>query len=336
MKLQRMASVSISMGVGLMGAVWVPTLGCSGVSAEESALESDDALGRHRRDSGATDSGTGATDAGTDAATDGGGATVLDGGFVWPDITNTGAPTGTTFTVHDGDLELRTAGQIVDAVHVRGGTVLCEAANITIRNAKITGGGILAFPSCTGLRVDGVEVDCENAVGSSGFSQDNGVVGQDIEIRHVNSHRCENGIFIDNGVHVYDSWIHEPIAPGDTFTGAHSDGIQLWAGASDVVIQDNVIDYRGDTTSAIITGCSSADACGMKIHHNKLAGGAYTLYLPNERGPLGQPLTNVAVTDNRFGQNAFAFGYCTGWTSELAQWSGNVVDETGATLASCD
>jgi len=247
----------------------------------------------------------------------------------WPDDSTTGPPAGTTFTVHDGDLTVTTAGEVIEGVHVQNGTILCRAANVTIRNSKITGGGILAYTSCTGLRVDHIEVDCDNHVGSSGFAQDSGFVGQDIVLRNVNVHRCENGVFIDNGVDVYDSYIHEPITPGDTETGAHSDGIQLWAGASDLTIEGNVIDYRGDTTSAIISCCGGAD---IVINRNKLMGGAYALYLPNQGGRTG-PLTNVRVTNNRFITGAF--GYCTGWVDELTEWAGNVEDATGAAIPEC-
>jgi Right handed beta helix region len=249
-----------------------------------------------------------------------------------------GPPPGTTFTIHNGDLNLTTDGAVVDAVHVDGGTVQCHAADVIVRNAKIInpGHGIQAGQDCRNLTIDHVEIDCENTVGAAGFIQNRGFVGQGIVFRNVEAHRCENGIFIDNGVAVYDSWIHEPLIPGDTSTGAHSDGIQLWAGASDVTIEGNVIDYRGDTTSAIMSGPNPTPDASIRINGNRLAGGSFSLYLPNhDSGRIGTTYTNVEVSNNRFGQGAFAYGYCTGWVDEITEWSSNVIDETGASITRC-
>ncbi len=258
--------------------------------------------------------------------------TVPTGGLPGPD--NTGPAAGTTFTARNGDLNLTTAGAVVNAVQING-TVNCHAANVTLRNSRIFNDyGIIAWRDCRNLTVDHVEIDCGNKPSTNGFMQDNGFVGQGIVVRNVETRRCENGIYIDNGVAVYDSWVHQPITPGDTVTDAHSDGIQLWPDASNVVIQHNVVDYRGDTTSAIMSGTNNNPASSIHIVGNKLAGGAATLYLPN-RPPLGATYTDVRVTGNRFGKDAHAYFYCTGDMNELTAWSGNVVDETNEPITSC-
>ena len=246
-----------------------------------------------------------------------------------------GPPSTASFTVHEGDLVLDTDNEVIDGLHVQDGVVTCDAADVTLKNSKVTGPdvGIVAHPNCTGLLIEHVEIDCGNAVGSTAFGQNNGFVGQNIVIRNANIHGCENGVFIDNGVDVFDSWIHEPLPVGDTETGAHSDGIQFWGGGSDSTIEGNVIEYRGDTTSAIIT-CCDADVHDVEINNNWLAGGAYTLYLPNHRGRSGD-FSNVTITNNRLAAGAYAFGYCSGWVEEMTEFSGNVIDDTGAAIASC-
>jgi hypothetical protein len=253
--------------------------------------------------------------------------TVPMGGLPGPD--NTGPAAGTTFTSHNGDLNLATDGAVIKTVQVNG-TVHCHADNVTVRNSRIVGHyGIVAYPDCRNLTVDHVELDCGNTPGGNGFMQDSGFVGQGIVFRNVEARRCENGIFIDNGVAVYDSWIHQPLTPtGD----AHSDGIQLWGGASDVVLQHNNIDYRGDTNAAITTGQNTNPASSIRVIGNRLAGGSYTFYLPNQRGLIGATYTDVRITNNRFAKDAHAYMYCAGYVNELTAWSGNVVDETNTPI----
>jgi hypothetical protein len=248
---------------------------------------------------------------------------------VWPGPDNTGPPAGTTFTVRNGDLNLTTPGQTVNAMHVNGGTILCNAANVIIRNTKVTNHGtaLIAYPGCTGLRVNNTEFDCLFTNGTTGGGQSEGFATQNIAYTAVDVHGCEHGFDIDGGVSVYRSWVHAMIQYNPA-TDPHTDGILMWPFADRVTIDGNVIDSSGDTTSGIITGCpSSSDH--VTINHNKLFGGAYTLYLPNHCGRQG-PLTEWRVTNNRF--RTGAYGPCVGYVNELTAWSGNVVDQTNTPI----
>jgi hypothetical protein len=143
---------------------------------------------------------------------------------------------------------------------------------------------------------------------------------------------CENGVFIDNGVKLFDSYIHDPL--NDGLSDAHSDGVQLWAGASDVVIQNNVIDYRGNTTSAMISGGAEPDpnfgfSSDILVTGNLFGGGAATTYIPNQRGDFGFTLDNVRYINNRWMENAFAYFYCSGNEAEMTEWTNNLSDQTG-------
>jgi Right handed beta helix region len=232
-----------------------------------------------------------------------------------------------------------TPGTVIQGRCLIDGALICNAANVVFRDSKINihrGWGIVAKSGCTGLRVDRVEIDCNHVPGTNGFAQDFGRVGQNIELRDMNIHGCENGVFIDNGVRLFNSFIHDPL--NDGLSDAHSDGVQLWAGASDVVVQGNVIDYRGNTTSAFMSCCARPDPnFGFSDHvlvaNNLFGGGAATIYLPNSTGgPRGQVYANVRFINNRFMQNAFAFFYCSGFSSEMTEWRSNVVNETGAPI----
>jgi hypothetical protein len=226
------------------------------------------------------------------------------------------------------------------------GTIVCNAANVTVTNSSSSihsGWAIEALPGCTGLRVTGMRIDCHHVPGTNGFAQDTGFVGQNIELRNLDVAGCENGVFIDNGVKLYDSYIHDPL--DDSLSGAHSDGVQLWAGASDVVVQGNTVDYRGNTTSAMISGGFEPNpdfgfTSDVLVTGNLFGGGAATLYIPAKEGCCGEAATHiydtVRVTNNRFMKDAHAFFYCDGDETRLGAWSGNVIHETGVPLVTCD
>jgi hypothetical protein len=208
----------------------------------------------------------------------------------YPDGTNTGVPAGTALTVHNGDLEVETAGAVIDRLDIRG-CVRVMAADVTIRRSKITCADWWAIASFGdehdgGLLVEDVEVDCRGApastaIGSSGFT-----------LRRVNLHHCENGVDIDNDVTVEDSYIHDVTEDED----GHADGIQFNNGA-DVVIRHNTI-HSAIGTSAIITG-KGGPFDRVTIEQNLLGGGIYTLYCPQEPGSV-----SFRVLDNRFVRDA--------------------------------
>jgi hypothetical protein len=75
-------------------------------------------------------------------------------------------------------------------------------------------------------------------------------------------------------------------------------------------------------TSAIISNPSLNS--NVTVQNNLLSGGAYTLYCPRDTS------TNYRVLSNRF-TRAYAYGP-TDACAQVAQFSGNVWDDTGATL----
>lgn len=225
---------------------------------------------------------------------------------------------------------MSTPRTVIENVCMVDGTLVCNAAGVVFRNSSSnihSGWAIEALQSCTGLRVSNVDIYCNHVPGSNGFAQDNGFVGQDIELRSMDVAGCENGIFIDNGVKLFDSYIHDPL--DDSLSDAHSDGVQLWSGASDVVVQNNVVDYRGDTTSAFMSSGPSPEfgpASDILVTGNTFGGGAATVYVP------GAPLSNVRFISNRWMEGAWAYFPCYGDETLLTEWTDNLSDQTGTPI----
>jgi hypothetical protein len=294
--------------------------GSTAASADASVAASDAAAPTPSQTPGATPSAPGPSNPPGVAVPDRPNCSSKPSSCGYPDATNTGVPAGTALTVHNGDLEITTAGQVVSNVDVRG-CITVKAPNVTIRRSKVTctdNYGIGSFSevySGGGLLVEDVEVDCANsgatAIGYYGLTA-----------RRVNLHGCENGFDIDNTTTVVDSYLHD-MRPTDT---GHTDGIQL-AGGSNIVIRHNTI-FNPGGTSAIISNPNKNS--NVTIEANLLGGGAYTLYCPRDSS------TNFRVINNRFSTLFSAKGGTYGpWDEcqKVAENRGNVWDSTLAPVA---
>jgi len=239
----------------------------------------------------------------------------------YPDESNTGVPPGTVLTVVNGNMTISTANAIVDGKDIRG-CVNVTAPGVVIRNSKITCGGGYAIDyyniAGTWLTIQDTEISCSNQLGGTAIGE------EQVTALRNNIHSCENGFDVNKNMLIKDNYIH------DMFNGAgdpHTDGIQMWNTATNVVIEHNRI-YANSGTSAIIS--PSQGTLGTIIRDNLFAGGAYTLYC-RQSGAGGQQVTN-----NRFSrifyQTVGAFGPWTDCGDE-AVVCGNVYHETGLPLS---
>jgi hypothetical protein len=231
----------------------------------------------------------------------------LPSGCGYPDITNTGVPTGTALTVVYGDMTISTAGTLVDGKDIRG-CVLVAAANVTIRHSKVScSGGYVVLQQITSgtLTVEDSELTCQGS-GGTAMGYNNFVA------RRLDIYGCENGFDVDNNAVITDNWIH--ITAPD-----HSDGVQLNAGAH-ITIQHNTITNTVGTSAVIAHPDGNSD---VLVQDNLIAGGTYTLYCPEYTS------TNFRVVGNRFSTIWFAtVGVYGPWEDcgKVAVLSGNVYD----------
>lgn len=237
----------------------------------------------------------------------------------YPDETCTGVPAGTALTVINGDLEVTVDGTVVDGKDVRGCAII-QAANVTIRNTKITCTsfyGVASYQSNDegGLLLEDVEIDCDHHNGT-------GISFQGMIARRVHIHGCENGLDIYKNVVLEDSYIH------DIYEGVsgHGDGIQSADGSDSSIIHNTI--YSESTTSSININhnASGPTSSNILIKENLLAGGAYAMYCPIVA------TVNFRVINNHFSRifhpNSGTFGWTTDCADE-AEFSGNVWHDTG-------
>lgn len=237
-------------------------------------------------------------------------------GGCWPGPSNTGA-TG-SLTVVNGDQNYRTANAVITGQDIRG-CVAVTAANVTIRNSKITCGSGAAVNTnvTTGrLTLENVTIVCTNGGGASGVGE------KFVTVTRSDISGCENGFDADSDITVQDSYIHDLYQSG----AAHTDGLQSAFGKN-LLIQHNTI-YAVTNgvfgTSAIIINMNDPSCCkDTLINRNLVAGGAYTVYCPKSA------TTNYRLTDNvfsrKFSQKVGAFGPTADCAGEV--FTGNVFND---------
>lgn len=224
-------------------------------------------------------------------------------------------------TPYTGPRTITTAGTVIDGKNVTGGLVI-RAKNVVIRNSKIHDDpGAVA-----GVYVDdggsATITDSEIYNFAVGISYSNWTaVGVDIHDITF------DGMKIGSNVRLQDSWVHNPRPSSD----AHWDGGQVQAGVANTVIQGNNIDASGaDTNSALfLTPDLGPSTSGpLTVTGNWLNGGNFTLCILD--GANGKYyISDIAVTNNRFGRGGY---YGPANVNVPVTWTGNVWDDTGATV----
>ena len=238
----------------------------------------------------------------------------------YPDASCTGVPAGTSLTVVNGDVVISTANTIVDSKDIRG-CVVVTAPGVTIRNSRITcSDGPYSVDTYgvagTWLTIQDSMISCANRTGATAIGEEN------VTVLRSDISGCENGFDTNRNMLIQDNYIHD-LAQGDV---AHTDGIQMWNTATNVIIQHNRI-YANEGTSAIIS--PSDGALGTIIRDNLFAGGAYSLYCRQGGSGAQQIINNHFSTV--FYPTVGAYGPWTDCEDE-AQLSGNVYHETGQPL----
>jgi hypothetical protein len=234
----------------------------------------------------------------------------------FPDASSTGPSGPLTVSTRTS---YATAGETIANVQINGCTVV-RAAGVTFRNVLFNATGCFwgVQSLSSGLSIVDSEITCSGnngtGIGSAGFS-----------LLRVDIHNCENGLDVGSNASLVDSWIHDM----ETDNGAHTDGVQIGQGSSNLVFRHNTIAMAAPgATSAIISWDEQAgpQQQGVVIDANLLSGGTYTLYCPR------YDTSDTRVTNNRFGPYEYgSSNACTG--SHVSAWSGNVIDATGAPLA---
>jgi hypothetical protein len=199
----------------------------------------------------------------------------------WPGAGNTGwRHTGvslTRFSCSGEVTEITRPGTVVDGKDIRCGLFI-RADNVTVSRSRVltaTQVPIRTEDGRRGVRIVDTEIDgspggCIAAIGYEGWTA----------VR-VDIHGCGDGVRIESGSTLQDSWIHDfwdGTVNGQQVDDPHHDGAQS-TGGSGLTIRHNRIDNPKDQTSCILVGGEFGAPSNVLIENNYLNGGNYSIYL---------------------------------------------------------
>jgi pectate lyase len=240
----------------------------------------------------------------------------------FPDASNTGVPSGTSFTTYSGEWTITEAGTVIDGYDVDG-IILVRADDVVIKNSRIRGVGWWSIDITDGLT--GVVVqDCDiDGQGTSGSSNSMGIMGP-AKILRNDIRGVENGITPGSGSVIQDNYIHDLGAGGPD---PHYDGIQIDGDRDDITIVHNTIINHYPQTSAVMIDNDFGPTSNITVENNYLAGGAYTVYSDEKSG--GGSIQDVRFVDNTLEPGQYGYASIENNDPEI---SGNVSAETGETI----
>jgi hypothetical protein len=223
-----------------------------------------------------------------------------------PGSANTGVPTGTHLTVHNGNMTMTTAGATYDSLDVHG-FVTIKAANVTIKRSIIRGGvatsgnpGLVTASSttATNFRLEDSElVPAHPSVAIDGMR------GFNYTLLRVDIHGTVDGAkVIGNNVNIQNSWIHGTVSyahdPYQSNGPSHNDAIQVLSGHN-VHITGNTI--AGGTNSGLQVTQGNGSVANFSFNSNWADGGACTVNLADK--PLAT-MSTISVNNNIFGHTS--------------------------------
>lgn len=215
----------------------------------------------------------------------------------WPGATNTGVPAGTSLTKVAGNYRVTTPGAVVSGLDIEGSLDIA-ADNVTVKNTRVRGIGepswIVSLATHSTLQdveigggASGTDWSLATAIYTGGSNSGNKII-------RVNMHHMQDGVRLDGGTTLQDSWIHQLNYNG----GAHSDGIQATQGDNDIVRHNTI---EGGNNDAIFLQTTGGDP---QIHNVTIDGnlllGTTSGSALSSYGVSNETASNVSLTNNVF------------------------------------
>lgn len=220
-----------------------------------------------------------------------------------PGSGNTGVPAGTKLTVHNGDLNITTAGTVINGLDIRG-LVKISAPNVTIKNSVIRGKKLTGVAPLinnlgghAGLKISDTELFPSTA---SPYAM--GIYGYNFTATRVNIHGVIDSIHLTGGnVSIDRSWLHDNLHyakdPNHGGSPSHDDSIQIQKGSNISVTNSNI---SGAFNSGIQITQDTGRVSNFTFTGNYANGGGCTVNIAEKS--YG-PVLGVKIADNKFGRD---------------------------------
>jgi hypothetical protein len=220
-----------------------------------------------------------------------------------PGKNNTGVPAGTQLKVHNGDLNITTAGTVIDGLDIRG-LVKISAPNVTIKNTIIRGKALSGVaPLINNLSgQSGLKIIDTELFPSTASPYAMGIYGYNFTATRVNIHGVIDAVHLTGGnVAIDRSWLHDNLHytsdPNHGGKPSHDDSIQIQKG-SNISVTNNTI--SGSHSAAIMITQDTGKVSNFTFTGNYANGGACTVNIAEKS--YG-PVQGVKIADNTFGRD---------------------------------
>lgn len=268
----------------------------------------------------------------------------------FPDATNSGVRTGVVLKRvpedvtsgagwhydNRGWVAVDTAGAIFSGYSTNL-NVDVTADNVTISDVRIIVGGDtfgVSIRHANGVTIQHSEIAGTNTSSGRLLVSIKDIYGDSANMRVLanNMYYVSTAVQLDAGL-IQDNYIHDMgFINGDHINGTTSNG-----GSVLLKIVHNTSFNQFSQTDAISLFEDFGVQANRVIDNNLVAGGGYCIYGGQNSG--GLTVSNIQITNNHFARlfysNCGFFGYIAAWNPGApgAVWSGNVWDDTGATVA---
>ncbi len=249
-----------------------------------------------------------------------------------PSAANTGVVPGTPLTVVNGDQTFSGNGEIIVGKDFHG-FVKVTGKNITFRNCVFRG---RATSNNAGLidteRGSNTVIEDSEFVPANPSATVDGAWTANTSIFRAHIHGGVDGIKANSNTLIQDSYIHDmnwfASDPNQGGGPTHNDGVQSFAGESNIILRHNTIDM---STTKQANAAWQSSASDSRAENNFLDGGGCILNF--DHVAVGRPIGGIAVVNNRFGRHsAFDCPILLSTQANLSLNSGNVWSDTGSPI----
>ena len=253
-----------------------------------------------------------------------GSGSIVSNGY--PDLTNTGVPSGTSLTA-SGSITASTPGQVISGMNVTG-TVYVTAPGVTIMDNQINFSSYAGVQISPGITGTVVKYNSINGNGATNANDPTGIIGSGTFIGN-NIYGVENGISTDTsssqlGCDIENNYIHNLIAVGSP----HYDPIQIDGNTSGCLVQHNtLINVNSSASGGVMMDNASGSLANITVTNNLIEGGGFSIY--DDGHFNANAITGISITNNHLGGAAYGD---TDFNGTTPTYTGNVDD--AATLLS--
>jgi hypothetical protein len=205
--------------------------------------------------------------------------------------------------VHNGDLNVTTAGTVISGLDIRG-LVKISAPNVTIKNSIIRGkklSGVAPLINNLGGQ-SGLKIIDTELFPSTASPYAMGIYGYNFTATRVNIHGVIDSVHLTGGnVKIDKSWLHDNLHyesdPNHGGKPSHDDSIQIQKGSNISVTNSSI---SGSHSAGVMITQDTGKVSDFTFTGNFANGGACTVNIAEK---TYGPVQGVKIIDNTFGRD---------------------------------